>query len=266
MYSPSFTSNFDGKGAPNLCSIRDLEGRAVSHPRSDSRRIPSMSVSPLPISIPDVWSDGELLARVARQSEEPTKSREAQTEIYRRHVRYLYGVIRHQSGRLLELAQLTAEDLVQETFRRAFERANTFKPDPHLDEEGARRRTRAWLGRIANNLLAEALDRPREVAASSYVDRVSCEIDDESPPSSPRLRQVREGLALLSDREQDVLRVTAIYQRSGELHQRLPNAVAEELAARWQTTSDNIRAIRSRALKKLRAYLTSSRVIPEAIS
>jgi DNA-directed RNA polymerase sigma subunit (sigma70/sigma32) len=35
----------------------------------------------------------------------------------------------------------------------------------------------------------------------------------------------------------------------------LPNAVSAELAHRWGTNSENIRAIRSRALKKLKAFV-----------
>jgi DNA-directed RNA polymerase sigma subunit (sigma70/sigma32) len=46
-----------------------------------------------------------------------------------------------------------------------------------------------------------------------------------------------------------------LYFRAGEEHQRLPNEVSAELARRWDTTSENVRAIRSRALKKLRSYL-----------
>ena len=53
----------------------------------------------------------------------------------------------------------------------------------------------------------------------------------------------------------DVLRVTALYQRAGEAHQRLPNDVSAELAERWGTTNENIRAIRSRAMKKLKTFL-----------
>jgi DNA-directed RNA polymerase sigma subunit (sigma70/sigma32) len=66
---------------------------------------------------------------------------------------------------------------------------------------------------------------------------------------------VTEGLDELSEREQDVLRVTALYQRAGD-HQRLPNAISAELALRWETTNENIRAIRSRALKKLSDFVT----------
>jgi RNA polymerase sigma factor (sigma-70 family) len=204
----------------------------------------------------DEPTDAELLERVAAREGHPRAARDAEAALYARHVRYLYGALAARQSRLLAIAGLSAEDLVQETFHRAFERAHTFTTEGVIDPEHLRRRTRAWLGRIAQNLLADRLERVREVSSTPYVERVSCEAIDEPPPSSPELRLVRDALAELSDREQDVLRVTALYLRAGD-HQRLPNAVAAELADRWATTSENVRAIRSRAMKKLRQLLTA---------
>lgn len=211
--------------------------------------------------VADSLSDASLLELVARRSIDEAAARTAQRIFYLRHVRYLFGVLQRQQ-RLLTLAGMNADDLVQECFHRAFERAHTFRADETQDVEQARLRTRAWLGRIANNLLADELNGRNEVSATPYIERISVEFDDSGPPSSPLLRLVREGLSELSDREQDVLRVTALYQRAGEVHQRLPNAVAEELATRWQTSSDNVRAIRSRAMKKLRSFLAARGTIP----
>jgi len=55
-----------------------------------------------------------------------------------------------------------------------------------------------------------------------------------------------------------VLRVTALYHKA-EGHNRLPNDVSAELAARWNTTNENLRAIRSRAMKKLRKAMEAAR-------
>jgi len=203
---------------------------------------------------PTKWrepTDAELFARVAERATDESSARRAEEELYSRHVRYLYGALSRQKQRLLDLAGISAEDLVQETFRRAFERASTYQSDPSMDRDRLSARTRAWLGRIAHHLLADSLDRMREVSASPYLDRVSMDELDRPVPDSPELVLVREALSELSEREQDVLRVTALYYRAGE-HQRLPNAVCAELAARWETSSENVRAIRSRALKKLR--------------
>lgn len=210
-------------------------------------------------------TDAELLARIAGGASDPDGARAAQALFYQRHVRYLYGALVRQKGTLLRLCGTSAEDLVQETFHRAFDRAHTFQADDAAEPDRARARTRAWLGRIATNLLADHASGSREIAASPYVDRVSCAgIDEDQPPSqSPRARLVAEGLDALSERERDVLRVSALHHRAGEAHQRLPNAVAAELAERWETTGDNIRAIRMRAMKKLRAFLASRGAVAE---
>lgn len=195
-------------------------------------------------------TEDELLARIARGDAR------AQSEFYARHVRYLYGVLVRQRGQLGALVGVSAEDLVQETFHRAFERAATFRSDGIDDPERLRRRARAWLGRIAQHLLADQLRRFREVSASPYLERLSCDAIDEPSAPSAELELVNAGLAELSEREQDVLRVTALYHRAGD-HQRLPNAVSAELAARWGTSGENIRAIRSRAMKKLKSFIAA---------
>jgi RNA polymerase sigma factor (sigma-70 family) len=167
---------------------------------------------------------------------------------------------------LLDMAGLRPEDLVQDTFSRAFDRAHTYNPGDALEPEAQRRLTRAWLGRIASRLLADALRRPGEVVASPLVERAGLDADRQSsPPSSRsrgRLQLICDGLDQLTDREQDVLRITALYQKAGDAHQRLPNEASAELATRWGTTNENIRAIRSRAMKKLKAFLFSRGVQP----
>jgi RNA polymerase sigma factor (sigma-70 family) len=207
----------------------------------------------------DDRSDADLLAAVARHDVDAARARAAQGVFYARHVRYLYAVILRHKKNLLPLAGLSAEDLAQETFHRAFERAHTFERGDELDPDRQRMRARAWLGRIATNLLADHLSVRREISASPYLERVTCDaIDEEQPPSrSPRAMLVSEGLDQLSERERDVLRVSALHYRAGEEHQRLPNAVSAELASRWGTTNENIRAIRVRAMKKLKAFLVS---------
>lgn len=200
-------------------------------------------------------SDAELLGAVCSSSVDPAVKSRAQAVFYARHVRYLYGALQKQQSKLLSLAGISAEDLVQETFHRAFERAHTFHAADIDDPEHLRRRTRAWLGRVAQHLLADHLERFREVSASPYLERLSCEAIDEAPRPSRELDLVTEGLDALTEREQDVLRVTALYHRAGNA-QRLPNAVSAELATRWNTTNENIRAIRSRAIKKLTDFVT----------
>lgn len=200
-------------------------------------------------------SDAELLERVSARASDPRSARAAEADFYERHVRYLYGVLMTRMRRPLALSGREVEDLVQETFFRAFARASTFNAGDATSEDNERRRTRAWLGRIAQRLLADWLADMREVSASPFLETLA--EPEAGPPSSrsPKLRLMREALETLTERERDVLRVAALYFRPGEEHQRLPNEVSQELANRWQTNNENIRAIRSRATKKLKEYL-----------
>jgi RNA polymerase sigma factor (sigma-70 family) len=170
---------------------------------------------------------------------------------YTRHVRYLFAVLHKQCERL-GFDSHAIEDLVQDTFQRAFEHAQSFRAPSESNAETSRRWTRAWLGKIARNLVLDALAAPREVLLGPALEEQA--EDPFAPPSSrprnARLWALQSALEQLSEREQDVLRVSALYYRASE-HQRLPNEVLQELARRWQTTGENIRAIRSRALKKV---------------
>lgn len=211
----------------------------------------------VPSPVVDHVSDAELLERVSQRAANDGAAREAETEFYERHARYLFCVLVQRVRRPLALSGREVEDLVQETFVRAFARAGTYHDGDAWDQASQRRRSRAWLGRIAERLLADWLTDAREISASPYLDTLA--EPDPAPPSSrsPKLRLLREGLDTLNERERDVLRVAALYFRPGEEHQRLPNEVSAELAKRWQTTSENIRAIRSRATKKLKEYLAT---------
>jgi RNA polymerase sigma factor (sigma-70 family) len=198
--------------------------------------------------------DYQLLARVAHSDGDEHAARQAQAAFYNRHVRYLYAAL-CKPKRLLELAGETPEDLVQDTFARAFERAHTYQALESADADRERRRTRAWLGRIAHCLLADRLRGERTLPDSPYLESLGSDAVDDVASESPALGRVRLALSEMSERERDVLRVTALYYRAGHDTQRLPNRASDELAKRWQTTNQNIRAIRSRALKKLRALV-----------
>src|SRR5882724_8208094 len=111
-------------------------------------------------------SDAELLERVSQRASNAPSARAAEAEFYERHVRYLYCVLVGRVRRPLALSGWEVEDLVQETFFRAFSRASTFTAGDAWDEDSKRRRSRAWLGRIAQRLLADWLGDMREISAS----------------------------------------------------------------------------------------------------
>jgi RNA polymerase sigma factor (sigma-70 family) len=202
-------------------------------------------------------SDADLMVYMAMGREDPEAAREAWAEFYQRHVGYLYAVCRRAYAPILG-GEAGASDLVADTFLRAYESAGTFDAGGLVDPERLRRRTRAWLGRIAQRL-ALTLLRGRGFVRTARVD-VGEWLETSAPEpvaaaESERISRVRQAIERLSDKEQIVIRVTFEWHEPGKPHQRLPNDVAEELAATLQTTPENLRQIRRRALKKIREFL-----------
>jgi RNA polymerase sigma factor (sigma-70 family) len=202
-------------------------------------------------------SDEDLLGYMAMAGEDSAFAREAWAELIRRHSKYLYGTLIRRFGRVVTDTRMV-EDIVQDTFRLAFERATTFASSGTTDRDGSRRIVRAWLGTIAKNVFADTFRRDRSVRPDLSTEEVPdlaapVEADSESDAAS----LVADALATLSERERDVLRVSMLYFSPGAEHQRLPNAVSKNLGLSWNTTPQNIRAIRHRALMKVRQFIES---------
>jgi RNA polymerase sigma factor (sigma-70 family) len=202
-------------------------------------------------------TDADLLVYMTMAGDEPRTARAAWDELYRRHAEYLYAVCLRAYGPLLG-GEPGACDLVAETFKRAYEHADTFDAAGIADADRLRRRARAWLGRIAQRLAQTAL-RGRGRLPARFLEQDQWQyVSTPSPQrkADPRkTRLVREALSSLGEREQVVLRVTFQWYEPGREHQRLPNDVAADLAASLQTTSENLRQIRRRALRKVETYL-----------
>jgi RNA polymerase sigma factor (sigma-70 family) len=204
--------------------------------------------------------DGDLLAYMSMQGEFPRHAREAWAELYRRHAGYMH----HVCGKLLATLPrppTTAKDLVNDTFLRAYRKAGTYCEPSGLDQDGKRRYVRAWLSRVASRLIQDLLRAVPEGGPERQLDDegwneqaapVACE-----KPVPPTVLAVLEEVLQndLDEREREVLRKTYQYWVPGRAAQRLPNKVAEELAQQLGTTSENLRKIRQRAMKKVREGL-----------
>jgi len=201
-------------------------------------------------------SDYDLLEMMTWKESDINVAREAFAELYRRHVRYLYAVCRKYSKGLG--GDDAAQDLTSETFKLVYEKgASTFKPGSASDPDGMRRHVRAWLGRIAHNLACDVF-RGRAPEIRLEEDEIDSAGDHEKPEYSERsLRLLALMDEILTKRELDVLRVTSQYIDLRKPNQKLPGDVLEDIARRWGITHENIRQIKSRALKKLKQALAS---------
>ena len=226
--------------------------------------------------------DGELFALMANRG---VDAREAWAELYRRYVADFHRLV----CRLRGLSVAGAEELVQETMIQAYKSAHTFKAGEGLDRESSRRRTLAWLGRVARNLHYEMLrkqkvtlvfdaDRQRNRESAAEVPSEASKIAPEelyrrireaevgvreishasgAQPSDER-RLLRDALATLTERDLDILLVSYEYYEPGESNPHLPRAVIAELCERHNVSATNLRKIRERARKQIWQYIQSN--------
>lgn len=197
-------------------------------------------------------TDDDLVLYMSWHGDDPDRACGALAEFYRRHADYLHGVC--STAYRTTLRTEGVKDLVLDTQ----ERAGTFRRSGLADPERMRRRVRGWLGAIARNLAMDTLraraNQREEPLTQEHLDNIPSK--GNRAESSAEVLLVREGLAtVLSDREQEVLRLTMHYYEPERPHQRLPDAVAADLAKHLGTTSDNLRKIRSAALQKMKRFL-----------
>lgn len=217
--------------------------------------MPSTSATP---GQPDYTgeTDDDLLVYMSWRETDDQVACAALAELYRRHVRYIYAAVNKAYGFVLSPDEING--LVKDTFQRALVKAKTFKPSGLQDRDRMRRRVLGWLSVIAKNLAREVLRGREQKPEETILPERWAELParNSTPELSDEERMVREAMEeVLNDREQDVLRVTLFYYDPGREHQRLPDDVAADLAARLGTTPDNLRKIRATAMAKMTAHL-----------
>jgi RNA polymerase sigma factor (sigma-70 family) len=210
----------------------------------------------------DDMTDFELIQRMADQGSNFAAAREAWEQFYLRHHRVLMYISMSDHGYLL--GQDDINDVVHDTFLKAFNRAGSFDHQESCPADVQERKCRAWLAAIAENIVR---DRFRGQLEISIVDETEIErtesprqetTDETEIPEPERLKLLRSGFAGLSEIEQTVLRATMSWWQADQQHQRMPNAAMQELSRQIDRSPENIRKIRSRAMDKLEKYVNEN--------
>lgn len=205
--------------------------------------------------------DAELLKNIAfaHGDHADPVAREAFGEFYQRHATWLYGRLRRTNAYGLLRSMDAIQDVVQETFYRAYKGANTFDPTLVTDPSCLEALVRGWLGGIANRVIADMLKRsePDIVKSLRPEPRQSAwgNATGESIPDSVVVKALQEELQKLSPLQRDILATAELYYQPDRNYQRLPNGVAKKLAEKHSTSSDNIRQVRRRTMNVLRKKL-----------
>ncbi|MFN0279335.1 MAG: hypothetical protein ACKVRN_12130 [Pyrinomonadaceae bacterium] len=192
-------------------------------------------------------------------------------EFYSRHVAFVFKRLKKAYSGVFD--EMCLQDLATETFIRVRGGAHTFKPINGLSPEQQTYHARAWLGRIARNIVNSEI-KDQEGLELIYAD----DIDEDGNDSwdivsfddykrkgldkekleeklSDKMLLMIEAFQTLNDQQQYVLRVTFDYDMPGREHQRLPNKISRLLAEALNTTPENIRQIRRRARIKIKEYI-----------
>lgn len=193
-------------------------------------------------------------------------AREAFALFYKRHAGWLYTQLcRRHVGKLVDW-EAGIEDVVTESFQRAFKGADTYRrPDGVSDPDSLRRLARGWLGQIGNRVVADLLRAPLNEIATAPGELPEKQVDSEEETlarlacedeaDAPMVAALRAELGQLSSIEKDVMAAVELYFEPGRGSARMPRGTTKELADKHGTTPENIRKIRQRTIRELRKKL-----------
>src|SRR5215510_4854609 len=199
-----------------------------------------------------------LLSLMAERNNDQALAEQAFTEFYNRHQDYVFRTACKAANGLFDDDEKL--DLVQETFIRAYEKSHTFKGGALDDATQERRWARAWLGKIATNLLIDKMRKKKGVLLLSYDDEsVKREAELKravaSLPRSSEQRLVQEALERLTEKEQRILRLAALNYSPSDKELRIPDSDLDELATTYNVSKASIRQTKKRAKEKVKNYL-----------
>lgn len=202
----------------------------------------------------DRTDDLSLLRLIADQANDTHRANAAWKIFYSRYKEWLWTKCRHVA---LDLGGETwVEDIFLDTMECVYRYAHRFQLPCGMPAGAVVPHIKAWLGKITNTNLRKRLEgHYKEVTLddqewAKYRAPEPAEQQAEGMLTAEQ-QAFRAAFAALSKREQIVLRVTFQYHRFDADFQRLPNRVVRELAEQLGTTTENLRTIRSRALRKL---------------
>ena len=166
--------------------------------------------------------------------------------------------------------RLTGDELTSLTFLRAVERAEKYEAigNPEATEDETRRYTAAWLFTIARNILwshgrnpaaplpYESIDPEPDALSATDVAVLAVDAYPDKF-SSNDIEHIAEAFDSLSDQAQTVMIWTLDRRKLSPKGTHMWRGSATDLAHRLDTTAENVRKIRERALKKMVAAVTS---------
>lgn len=194
------------------------------------------------------FTDAHLFELIASKNDNLEMAQKAYEVIYDRYAKLMWNLCNSacENFAVIDLSAFI-EEVFSQTMIAIYEYP-TYKP--------AKGKVATWISKIAQNKAKDLIkDWPRpcdmldDSRSFSYL--VECDDDDEDY-ITPEQQQLNQVLSKMSEREKDIIFTYMMYQ-DGNKH--LPDEILNELRLRYNTTSENIRQIKKRAMTKLGAYM-----------
>ena len=196
-----------------------------------------------------LWTD-ELMREVREYMDsERGKAWDAFGKIYQKYKNVLWMLCTHYCG-----DDVNADLLFGATWKKIWN-------SPLYDYNQYKVSFKVWMAKIAERTWLDL--RKRTVLGSGTeipeipIEPKDCESVDEQESLDVDVRVLDEALHQLSDKEYDILMTYIEYDTDQKKH--IPDSVLKVLTTKYQTTSANLRQIKCRALKKVKAYIEQRR-------
>jgi hypothetical protein len=229
-----------------------------------SKRTESQSVDESGADLFD-RSEAELLGMMSRQHFDPTLARDAWSEMYRRHARYVAAVVSRAFGEFARDEDALA-DIVSDAFRAVFDWAGKRGSGEPMaerfaasDRDGVRSKVLGFHAVVARNIAARKVAvhtrGPREFTHGDIEQVASAAEENTEPPPATERSKLDAVLELLSSEEAEALRVSLPWYQveSGEFS--FPRGEAARVAASLGISPEALRQRRSRSLRRLQSLL-----------
>lgn len=201
--------------------------------------------------------DETLILYISDREENERIADEAFKEFYQRYSHTLWEICSKICSRLVE--GKGAEDLMSQVFRKVYYNAASFNSGGCTTETAIRKRIKGWLFKIAQNQFRDWIKTDKKKKVDSYSpEEFKNYLDDLGGNQEEIIKRSEESIVFeevwdtMSEREQDVLRLSYLYYDVAEDNHRMPSDKVEELAEFHNVTKVYIRKIRQRALEKLK--------------
>lgn len=212
-------------------------------------------------------SDADLFTYMEFMDSDPVVANAALAELMQRYQAIIHRRCAYLCSKFPAL--MDADELTAMTFHRACVRAETYKPS--ADPSTNNKYTAAWLLRIATNLLYDQgrnvnRERPFESVISNPQamsdDDMVINLTDDSPSRFNKNDRIIliSALNTLNEKQRMVLLWTFDKRQHSPTGARYMNRFSmKELACQLETTEQNVRQIRKRALDKIETFVKNSK-------